>query len=203
MKRRIAVIGMVQKVYFNVSYKLGFAEWDSHSPQPDLVCLQESGTIQGLSVLDIGCGSGDNAIYLAQKGHKVTGIDSSKSAISAARQRASASNVKIAFHVTDALNLSSLNEAFDTVIDYGLYHNFRDKDISAYITSLSQVLSTGGQLVMQCFSENGPRDNFGPRQVERGEIEKTFSEGWRIERIEAATTRKGPVPAWVSIIRRV
>jgi len=140
---------MVQKVYFNVSYKLGFAEWDSHSPQPDLVCLQESGTIQGLSVLDIGCGSGDNAIYLAQKGHKVTGIDSSKSAISAARQRASASNVKIAFHVTDALNLSSLNEAFDTVIDYGLYHNFRDKDISAYVGSLSHVLSTGGQLVIE------------------------------------------------------
>lgn len=199
------LVRMVQKVYFNLSYTLGFADWDTNSPQPDLVRLQENGCIKGNSVLDIGCGSGDNAIYLAQKGYKVTGIDSSKSAISAAKKRVLASNVKVDLYVADALDLANLHRTFNAVIDYGLYHNFRGRDISRYVMSLSHVLQAGGQLVIECFNENAPEDRFGPRHVNRSEIESTFSDGWHVELIEAAAiqTRKGPIPAWLSIIKRL
>ena len=83
--------------------------------------LEALGAITG-QVLDAGCGLGDNAIYLAQRGHQVTGFDSSPTGIEQARARAAAAGVQVRFEVADATELTGLDRLFDTVVDSALYH---------------------------------------------------------------------------------
>ncbi len=61
--------------------------WDTKAPKENVVTWQEAGLIHG-EVLDIGCGLGDNAVYLAQQGHSVTGLDISPTALITAERRA-------------------------------------------------------------------------------------------------------------------
>ena len=83
--------------------------------------LEALGGFSG-EVLDIGCGLGDNAIYLASRGHSVTGLDGSPAAIEEARRRAAAAGVTVNFDVADATALSGYEGRFDTVVDSALYH---------------------------------------------------------------------------------
>ena len=66
--------------------------WDIRQAQPRLMELEALGGISG-EVLDIGCGLGDNAIFLASRGHSVTGLDGSPTAIEQARSRAAQAGV--------------------------------------------------------------------------------------------------------------
>src|SRR6185312_17428874 len=72
--------------------------WDIRAAQPRLMELEALGGITG-EVLDIGCGLGDNAIFLASRGHSVTGLDGSPTAIERARDRAVAAGVSVTFSV--------------------------------------------------------------------------------------------------------
>ena len=61
--------------------------WDIGRPQQEIVRLEKTGQITG-TVLDVGCGTGDNALFLASCGHEVVGLDSVERAIEAARRKA-------------------------------------------------------------------------------------------------------------------
>ena len=95
--------------------------WDINQAQPRLMELEALGGISG-EVLDIGCGLGDNSIYFASRGHSVTGLDGSPTAIEEARRRASEAGVSVTFAVADATKLTGYDGRFDTVIDSALYH---------------------------------------------------------------------------------
>ncbi|HNM85128.1 MAG TPA: class I SAM-dependent methyltransferase, partial [Mycobacterium sp.] len=88
--------------------------WDNKAPKENVISWQEAGLVHG-DVLDIGCGLGDNAIYLAGHGHKVTGLDISPTALIAAERRALDARVDVAFAVADATRLDGYTDAFDTI----------------------------------------------------------------------------------------
>ncbi len=192
---------------FEHAYR-GRPPWDIDRPQPIIVRLAEEGRISG-RVLDVGCGTGENALYLAGLGHEVVGVDSAPSAIRKARRKSEERGVAAAFVVGDALKLHSLDELgqpFDTVIDSGLFHVFDDPERPAFATSLASVLRSGGVYHMVCFSELQP-GSLGPRRVTQGEIRETFRDGWRVDSIEPVyfdtLFPNGRAHAWLASITRV
>ncbi len=109
-----------KNLLFDDWYKFGKPPWIIDQAQPDLIAAAEKGEVFGPTVLDVGCGDGNNAIYLASRGFDVTGIDVSAKAISIAKQNAREAEVDVTFITLDALNLGTLAKRFDTVIDFGL-----------------------------------------------------------------------------------
>ncbi len=188
----------------------GQPPWDIGRPQPTLV--DAAGQVAG-SILDVGCGTGENALFFAERGHQVTGIDFLTEPIELARKKAAARGLTATFLVRDALELTKLSEVFDSAIDSGLFHVFSDTDRERYVAGLASVLKPGGRLFLLCFSDAEPPGE-GPRRVSRKELEQTFSHGWAIESMELSRfevrpdmpelnfTPGGP-RAWFVVVRRV
>jgi cyclopropane fatty-acyl-phospholipid synthase-like methyltransferase len=164
--------------HFEKAYR-GQAPWDVPRPQP--VFVQATADVTG-RVLDSGCGTGENSLYFASRGHQVTGIDFLEEPITRARRKATERGLPVEFLVKDALTLADWDQRFDTVLDSGLFHVFDDASRARYVTGLSHVLRAGGRLLLLCFSDAEPGD-FGPRRVKQPELRQAFSTGWHIESI--------------------
>jgi cyclopropane fatty-acyl-phospholipid synthase-like methyltransferase len=179
----------------------GTPPWDIGRPQPAVVRLAETGQITG-SVLDVGCGTGENILFLAARGFDTVGIDGAPTAIRKARAKAKARGLNVRFEIADALDLS-LTETFDTAIDSGLFHVFSDEDRPRFADSLARVVRPGGTYFLMCFSEREPGD-WGPRRVTQAEIRSVFHAGWRVIAIEpsAFSTNGGAAQAWLASIAR-
>jgi SAM-dependent methyltransferase len=169
---------------FETAYLEGSPPWDIGRAQPELVSLVEASRITG-RVIDLGCGSGENAIAFAMAGLKVVGVDGSPEAIRQARDKAGRRGVSIQFDVADILDLDEHRKSFDTATDSGVFHVFDDGDRRRYAHSVRGVLRPGGHLYLLCFSERQPGD-WGPRRVTQRELRETFTDGWHVDRIDAA-----------------
>jgi SAM-dependent methyltransferase len=188
---------------FEWAYRSGTPAWDIDGPQPAVAALAEAGRISG-SVLDVGCGTGENALYLAGLGLAVTGVDAAPTAIQRAREKAVTRGLAADFRVADALRLAALGREFDAAIDCGLFHTFTDADRPAYERSIHGVLRPGGSLFVLCFSDAEP-GGWGPRRVTQAEIRETFGAGWTVEEIVAtrfATHVRGGAAAWLASLTR-
>lgn len=182
----------------------GTPNWEIGRAQPAFVALEEAGEIAG-AVLDVGCGTGENALFLAGRGHEVWGVDSAPRAIEIAREKVRERDLPATFLVQDALRLEELGRTFDTVIDSGLFHALADPERPHFVRSLAAALRPGGTYHMLAFSELEPGDH-GPRRVTRQEIRAAFGDGWRIDRIRAAVfeglKQPGGYRAWLSSITK-
>lgn len=194
----------VQVSFFNSAYR-GSPPWDIGRPQREIVRLAEAGEIRG-RVLDAGCGTGENALYLAALGLAVWGIDAAPAAIRMAKRKARRRGIKAEFLVANALRLFSLPLIFDTIVDSGLFHVFSDEERPVFAASLHSALHPGGTYFMLCFSDRQPGSS-GPRRVTQAEIQATFGEGWRINFIREAMFEASMAPqgvkAWLSSIARL
>jgi SAM-dependent methyltransferase len=188
---------------FDASYA-GTPPWDIGRAQPAFVGLAESGSLRG-RLLDVGCGTGEHVLMAARLGLTATGVDAAPTAIGIARRKAEERGLDARFIVADALDLAVIGEDFDTVLDCGLFHVFDDDDRVRFVTSLHGVVVPGGRYYMLCFSDLEPGD-WGPRRVRQDEIRSTFSHGWRVESIDAATLditiRTEGAKAWLATIVR-
>jgi len=201
--------------FFDVAYD-GTPPWDIGRPQATIVRLAEAGEITG-SVLDVGCGTGENALYLAERGIgenalylaergiQVVGVDAAPVAIERAEAKARDRGIGVEFLVWDALRLAELGRTFDTAIDVGLFHSFQDEERPVYAKNLHAVLEPGGRYVMLCWSERNEW-GYGPRRVTKEEIRETFADAWTVDSIEDAafeTNEPGwSIHAWLARITR-
>ena len=170
--------------FFNSAY-LGTPPWDIGRPQREFVRLSDDGKVEG-DVVDLGCGTGENAMLFASRGNRVLGIDAAPLAIAKAKAKARERRSTAEFLLADALDLSSLRRTFDVATDCGLFHTFSDRERKVFAHGLGRALRTGGRYFMLCFSDREPADWGGPRRVTRDEIIQTFSTGWRVDSIKAA-----------------
>jgi SAM-dependent methyltransferase len=178
--------------------------WDIGRPQPALAELAERGEVRG-RVLDAGCGTGEHALMAARLGLVATGIDPAPTAIAIAERKARDRGLAVRFLVGSALELGSLREQFDTVIDSGLFHVFDDADRRRYVENLKAVLTPGGRYLLLCFSDRQP-GSVGPRRVTEADIRGSFAQGFYVDTIEPATFELTVDPrgaqAWRAVITR-
>ena len=189
---------------FEWAYRSGTPPWDIGRPQPAIVRLAERELIGG-DVIDIGCGTGENALYLASLGSSVVGVDTSPTAIARAREKGRKRGLGASFVVADALALESLGRCFDTAIDCGLFHTLSDEERPIFERSLRGAVRPGGRYVLLCFSETQPGDS-GPRRITQAEIRATFKVGWRVDSIVAerfaARLPGSGANAWLALLAR-
>ncbi|MGH9639362.1 MAG: class I SAM-dependent methyltransferase [Bryobacteraceae bacterium] len=173
---------------FEDMYATNAPPWDIGRPQSK---FEAAATRLSGSILDCGCGTGENALFFASKGHKVTGFDFLEAPIAAARKKAAERGVAATFRVGDALKLEESSEQFDNAIDSGLFHVFGDDDRARYVRGLTKVVRPGGRLMIMCFSEKTAGDQ-GPRRVTEAELRSAFANGWEIETLESARFETRP-----------
>ncbi|CAN5500280.1 class I SAM-dependent methyltransferase [soil metagenome] len=161
--------------------------WDTRAPKESVVAWQNDGVIRG-DVLDIGCGFGDNAVFLGRHGHRVTGVDISPTAVVAAQRRAHDAGLPdaaVTFAVGDATDLAGYDEAFDTVIDSGMYHCLDDDGRQRYAAGAYRAARPGASLLLCCFTET---HSAGPRWRRPGVSEHSLRDtfggaGWLVRSI--------------------
>jgi SAM-dependent methyltransferase len=187
----------------------GQAPWDIGRPQKAFVDV--AGRVAG-RVLDAGCGTGENALFFAGRGHAVTGIDYLQEPITRARRKAAERGLEATFLVKDALTLRDWDERFDSVVDSGLFHVFSDADRARYVEGLAHRLNAGGRLFLLCFSDAEPGTQ-GPRRVPKQELYDSFACDWTVESVEPSryevrpdlkdiSFSEGGPRAWFAIVRR-
>jgi SAM-dependent methyltransferase len=185
---------------WDASYHDGPAPWDIGRPQPAIVRLRFAG-----AVLDAGCGTGENALYIASLSLPVLGVDVAETALAIAREKARERGIAAEFAMADAFHLERLERRFETVLDCGLFHTFNSDERPRYVASLASVIEHDGTLYVLCFSDEGP--DTGPHPVSQEELRAAFNDGWHIVAIEAARVQTrfhgdNGAPAWLATIKR-
>jgi SAM-dependent methyltransferase len=190
---------------WDASYHDGPAPWDIEGPQPAIVRLADAGAFSG-DVLDAGCGTGENGLYVAALGLRVLGFDVAETAVAMAREKAAARGLDARFEVADALRLDRLGRTFDTVLDCGLFHTFDRDERRGYVTGLAAVTRRGGHVHVLCFSDAEAEPPV-PHPVGERELRDAFSAGWSVVSIapERVGTRFHPhgAPAWLATFERL
>jgi SAM-dependent methyltransferase len=168
---------------FRIFYRVGFTPWDGHPIAQNLQEMVE-GTgekppLPAGSALDLGCGTGDSSIYLAQHGWKVTGVDFVPKALDKARAKAGVAGVSINFVQADVTHLSEagIGADFPLIVDNGCLHNMSDNDRDAYVREVSAVAAPDARLLIVAFLPGG---RFGVRGVDPAEMERRFASGWTL-----------------------
>lgn len=123
-------------------------------PDENLVSYFENGLLPK-RVLEIGCGPGRNAIYLAKKGCAVDAIDISQNALSWARERAISENVDINLYHSSLFEFEVERHTYDFIYDCGLFHHLAPHRRLSYVETIKKALKVGGHFGLVCFNTNG------------------------------------------------
>ena len=127
--------------------------WNSTEPPKMLAELVNNRTILPCKALDLGCGLGNYAIWMAQQGFEVTGIDISPTAIEMATQRSAGQSVKVNFMSADLTGDIHLPGTFDFIYDWEVLHHVFPEKRDNYAANVSRLLNPGGKYLSVCFSE--------------------------------------------------
>lgn len=196
------------KAFFDAVYQQT-PPWDIGGPQPALAALLDELPPTG-PVLDVGCGSGDHAISLAQRGLDVVGIDIVEEAIAQARSKTAALSPELAarleFQVTDALRPSLLGRRFGAVVDSGFLHLFEREAADRFVMELKASLRPAGRYYLLAFAVQFDVPNV-PRAVMAEELRSHFTaeHGWRILALREALfqNRVAATPATCACVERL
>jgi methyl halide transferase len=195
---------------WNERYKTGEMPWDTGAPDDNLVAALKSGAIAPGRTLEIGCGTGTNALWLAGRGFDVVAVDLSPLAIDKANAKKAAAGdaaARCRFAVVDFLTADVAGAPFDFVFDRGVFHVFDDADVRArFAARVAAHLGRGGQwLSLIGSTEGGARDTGPPRRTARDVMSAIEP---ALEIIELRATQfeavlDGPTPAaWLCRARQ-
>ena len=169
-----------RQLLFNVMYRVGFAPWDGHPLAESMRNLIEGqDALPAGRALELGCGTGDASIYLAEHGWKVTGVDFVAKAVGKAEAKAAASKVAVTFVRADVTRLSSegVGSGFDLIVDSGCLHGMSAGDRDAYVREVTAVAAPDARLLLVEFV---PGASYGVPGIEPAEVQRRFAADWTL-----------------------
>jgi cyclopropane fatty-acyl-phospholipid synthase-like methyltransferase len=186
-----------RQLLFKVFYRLGFVPWDGHPLAKSLKDLTEGdGALGPGAALDLGCGTGDNSIYLAKHGWRVTGVDFVAKAVGKARAKAEANKVAVNFVRADVTRLSSegIGSTFGLIVDNGCLHGMGSEDRDAYVREVTAVAAPDARLLLVEFITGG---SYGVPGIDPDEVKRRFAADWTLlsSGSELALDHNGKDPA--------
>lgn len=149
---------MRRKFFYILSY-FRHPPWDTGISPPELVEFIRSH--QPGRALDIGCGTGTNAITLAEHGWEVTAVDFVWKAVRTARAKAQQAGVKIDFQVRDVTQLDEMLGKFDLILDIGCFHSLPESGKQAYVSNLATLLESDSTFLIYGFLHQGEQNRSG------------------------------------------
>ena len=181
----------MMKLIYSLAFSLGFTEWKLKETPVEI--FETVKDMRKGHALDLGCGEGEHAVALANKGWQVTGVDFVRKAVENAKSAAEKSGVadKTEFLVGDVARLEKLKlTRFDIAFDIGCFHLLNEADQEAYITGVSHVLKRSAVLLLYAFT---PRKQ-GRREVGfyPAEMEGKFSKFFTLQKSEERTYWRFP-----------
>ena len=177
--------------------------WDIGHPAEDLRKFVSEGTVRRGRVVDLGCGSGTDAIYLASQGFDVTGIDVAPTALGMAQQKALQAGVSVKWILADVLAPPTL-EPFDLIYDRGCYHVVRDQNLAAYIETLKRISHPGTLFLLLAARADDERsaEQSGVTEEElRYDFSSLFDIDW-LRKTRLQNTRGENPPGWSALLHR-
>lgn len=181
------------RIEFSLKYLRGRTPWDTYVTPPEVVSLLEDGRTAPGRALDLGCGTGTNALYLARHGWQVVGVDFSVLAIWKARRRARRARLDCRFHHADVTDLAFLHPPFDLALDIGCLHSIPHEGRAAYAAGLARLVRPGGLYMLYAFL---PRDGPPSRGIAPEAVRTLFAPAFTLERQEGGEDPSGPRSAW-------
>lgn len=160
--------------HWDVQYRLGPLPWETGRPSAELARVLTDWGVRPCRVIELGCGTGTNAVWLAAWGFEVTAVDLSHLAIRRAIRRATCAAVGVRFQMGDLRGWQVLNGPFDFFFDRGCYHAVRLEDPDGYITTLEHVLRPGALGLVLLGNDREPEDEAGPPGVSEATIRREF-----------------------------
>ena len=180
--------------------------WDTGRPASELVAAVTSGRVKPGRAVVLGCGTGTNAIYLAQKGFDVTALDVAPTALARARDKADKAKVNVRWLVTDVLAPPALG-TFDFIFDRGCYHGVRRVSATGFVKTVNALSKPGTHMFIIAGNANEAR-HYGPPRVDETHLVGDFSKTWDFVslqeiRLDGRTENtKSSAWAWAVLIRR-
>lgn len=192
---------------YQIMYRIGFTPWErTERPAPliDLVTAAAPGRM-----LDLGCGTGGDAVWCAQQGWSVTGVDNVSVAIDRARKAAAAASVEVSFIHADIARVTpaELGGGFTLVQDIGCFAELDDAARRRTAATVTEVTAPGARLLVFAFGEGGGKGPMQPRRLELPALRALFP-GWEVDFSRPADEidMKGPMQdaprAWHQLVRR-
>ncbi len=145
-------------------YQNNETPWDTGRPDSQLIRMMLEFPIRPCNLLEIGCGTGTNAIWLAQHEFKVTGVDISEAAILKAKEKALNAEVKCEFFAADFLNEKIIGAPFDFLFDRGCFHSFHGNpdEQKRFAENAANILHPSGLWLNFSGSADDPPRDTGP-----------------------------------------
>lgn len=169
-----------RRLLFRILYGIGLTPWDGHPRSATLRELVEGSDRRSPgSALDVGCGTGDTSIYLAQHGWHVTGVDFTPKALDKARTKARAAGAAVNFIHADVTHLSQagIRGPFELIVDNGCLHGMSDHDRDLYVEEITAAAAPSARLAIAGFTRGG---GVGPAGIDQAEIERRFTSAWTL-----------------------
>jgi SAM-dependent methyltransferase len=191
---------------FKERYKTGNTPWDIGRPDFNLIETVTKIPIKSCKTLDIGCGTGDNSIWLAQKQFQVTGTDVSEIAIEKAKEKALKSDVKCIFFVVDFFEHRIEGAPFGFVFDRGCFHAFdSNKERKRFAKNVASNLVKEGLWLSLIGSADEQRQGPGPPQRTANDIVAAVELYFEILSLKSSyfdSNRQNPPKCWVCLMKK-
>ncbi|HKS59220.1 MAG TPA: class I SAM-dependent methyltransferase [Thermoplasmata archaeon] len=163
--------------------------WFQTTPPPFLVSLVRREEIPRGRSMDVGCGAGTLALWLAKKGYSARGIDIAPSAIRAARLRAKKTRSSARFRVASAYRLPVKARSLDLVTDFGFLHTQPARRRPEYARELARVVRAGGAYVVSVAAREERRPQGPPFRLSVAEVVTLFESAFELVDFSAASGR--------------